>query len=103
MLDRIARWRSSGRGLRRRLEALPVDAGAPPMPEHEGDVERGRLIEEIHALAPGAHGALLMRFSAPALALFRDHLLCAHLPRGPESRWERPGDTPAVVVYEPTD
>lgn len=64
-------------------------------------VEQRRLIEQIRDLAPTLREQQLARFNEEALQLYRDHLLFARAPRGPQARWERPGDTPAMLVREP--
>jgi len=62
---------------------------------------RSRLIGEILEMAPNAGDAVLARFGESALALYRDHLLATAGPRGANARWTRPGDTPAILAYEP--
>lgn len=61
---------------------------------------RDRLVEEIVRVNRSATRAFLDRFSDSALRNYLDHLTFAHVPRGGEARWVRPGDTRAICCAD---
>lgn len=60
-----------------------------------------QLVERIMDLNPSATESYLGTFSDRALTSYLAHLETVGQPRG--GRWERPGDTPAIVVRETAD
>jgi hypothetical protein len=45
-----------------------------------------------------ATASFLQRFTDRALGTYLDHLVAAERPRGRHARWERPGDSPAIMA-----
>lgn len=64
----------------------------------QSHLDRVRLIQEIIRLNPTASESYLGEFQNEALARYLAHLETIGSPRG--ARWERPGDSPAIVVRE---
>ena len=58
---------------------------------------KDRLIELIRETNSSPSREWLMAFRTDQLQSYLDHLDMTHEPRGRQSRWARPGDTPAVV------
>lgn len=63
------------------------------------DLTREQVIEQIRSLNPSATIAFLELFEALALRTYLEHLLAAQEPRGRQARWERPGDSPAIMGW----
>jgi hypothetical protein len=61
---------------------------------------KDQLVERIIALNPSARTDWLLRFDAPALARYLEHLNFAQTPRG-TAAWERDGETPPIVTRKP--
>jgi hypothetical protein len=64
---------------------------------------REQVVNRIIHINPTATEAFLSRFSEDSLGRYLDHLIVATGPRGPQSRWLRPGDSPAIVARESDD
>ncbi|HVZ93418.1 MAG TPA: hypothetical protein VG797_02805 [Phycisphaerales bacterium] len=62
-----------------------------------------QLVNQIRTLNPSATSEYLARFDGPALAVYLRHLLSCLEPRGRAARWQRPGDTPAIIRAIPRD
>lgn len=63
-----------------------------------------QLMVQIQAFNPTATAAYLARFTIVALERYLAHLSAASEPRGRTARWQRPGDTPAIIGFrEPLD
>ncbi|MGP1310948.1 MAG: hypothetical protein ACTS27_12195, partial [Phycisphaerales bacterium] len=75
---------------------LELHADAPDEPVAI-DPAVAALVDEIRAYNPSAGHAFLASFEKPELETYLAHLASSREPRGPRSRWERPGDTPAMV------
>jgi hypothetical protein len=60
-------------------------------------LDKNHLIDLILKSNPGCSRDWLDQFSADQLRSYLDHLEITMEPRGRNSRWARPGDTPAVV------
>ena len=58
-----------------------------------------QLVARIQEFNPTASVGYLGRFSPAALERYLAHLCSASEPRGRAARWERPGDTPAIVCF----
>lgn len=77
------------------FEAPP---GPEPVPLETPTLSRPQLLERIIGLNATATEEYLGTFSDRALAQYLAHLESAGSPRG--ARWERPGDSPAILVRE---
>lgn len=62
---------------------------------------RAQLMDKILSMNPSATESFLARFSDRALGTYLDHLVAANRPRGRHARWERPGDSPAIMASRP--
>lgn len=61
---------------------------------------REQVVDRIITINPTATAEFLARFSERSLRAYLAHLQSATQPRGPGARWERPGDSPAIVARE---
>jgi hypothetical protein len=75
----------------------PTSAGSP------ADPARGALVEQILALNPTADVRFLSQFGARSLETYLAHLEAARVPRGPDARWVRRPESPAIVWREAQD
>lgn len=73
----------------------PVREETPPS---EGALRRWQVMERIMELNATAREDYLEDFSDQSLAQYLAHLESVGSPRG--ARWERPGDSPAIMVRE---
>lgn len=64
---------------------------------------REQVVDRIIKINPTATEAFLSRFSDDSLGEYLDHLVMASGPRGPESRWLRRADSPAILARESED
>lgn len=88
------------------MVALQPDAFLPCLDAAQPEgapLSREQIVCRLLDLAPGLSAERLVGFEAPALRLYMDHLSAARAPRGRESRWTRPGDTPAILKRDPRD
>lgn len=60
-------------------------------------LDKNHLIDLILKANPGSSRDWLDQFRTDQLRSYLDHLEITMEPRGRNSRWARPGDTPAVV------
>jgi hypothetical protein len=60
-------------------------------------LDKNHLIDLILKFNPSSSRDWLDQFRAEQLRSYLDHLEFTMEPRGRNSRWARPGDTPAVV------
>ena len=60
-------------------------------------LDKNQIIERIMKSNPGSSREFLEQFETGQLRSYLDHLEMTLEPRGRNSRWARPGDTPAVV------
>ena len=60
-----------------------------------------QLIHSIQEINNSAQGDWLAMFEISALNRYLDHLQITLEPRGPTSRWIRPGDAPVIVTRRP--
>jgi hypothetical protein len=67
------------------------------------DPAKAAAVERILALNPRADTGFLSQFGAKPLETYLAHLEAAQIPRGPQARWVRPGDSPAIVWREAQD
>jgi hypothetical protein len=81
--------------------------GAEPEAQAKTSAEprltRQQTVERILQINPTATSTFLERFDDRPLRHYLDHLVSASSPRGAESRWMRPGDSPAIVTRESAD
>ena len=61
-------------------------------------LKRSQIIRHIQAINPTAKADWLSRFDDTALRYYLDHLQKILEPRGSQSFWVRPGETPPVVT-----
>jgi hypothetical protein len=85
-------------------------AGAPERPCEPPEcsslpsrLTREQVVDRIIHINPSATAKFLDRFKEDSLETYLQHLLAATGPRGPQSRWVRPGDTPAILARESED
>ena len=57
---------------------------------------REQVVDRIITINPTATAEFLDHFKEDSLSKYLDHLISAAGPRGPQSRWVRPGDSPAI-------
>ena len=67
------------------------------------DPAKAAAVERILALNPTADTAFLAQFGARSLETYLAHLESAQVPRGPQARWVRPNDSPAIMWREAQD
>jgi len=75
-------------------------------PSRPGDSERlshPQILERILAINPVANMRYLSTFRPDMLVDYLDHLIATAQPRGPAARWQRRGDTPAILMREPEE
>jgi hypothetical protein len=57
---------------------------------------REQVVDRIITINPTATAEFLDHFNEDSLGKYLDHLISASGPRGRQSRWLRPGDSPAI-------
>ncbi len=57
-----------------------------------------QVVDQIITINRSATVDYLRQFKRESLDKYLDHLLESQKPRGRESRWDRPGDAPAIMV-----
>ncbi len=57
-----------------------------------------QVVDQIISINRSATVEYLSQFKRESLDKYLDHLLSSQQPRGRESRWDRPGDAPAIMV-----
>lgn len=75
-------------------------------PSRAGDETRlshPQILERILAINPAADVGYLSGFRPGMLVDYLDHLIATSQPRGREARWQRRGDTPAILMREPEE
>lgn len=73
-------------------------SGGESRPGGSSRLSRSQIMDRILSMNPSATQAFLGRFSDSALGVYLDHLVSAGRPRGRDARWERPGDSPAIMA-----
>jgi hypothetical protein len=76
----------------------PLESSSQP-----SRLTREQVVDRIIMINPTATAQFLDRFRDESLEKYLDHLVVASGPRGRNSRWLRPGDSPAIVGREPRD
>jgi len=78
-------------------------AGAPgrtsEQPESSSSssrLTREQVVDRIITINPTATAEFLDHFNHESLGKYLDHLIAASGPRGRQSAWARPGDSPAI-------
>lgn len=61
-------------------------------------MSRSQILDRILSMNPSATQAFLDRFTDRALGTYLEHLVASERPRGRFARWERPGDSPAIMA-----
>lgn len=62
------------------------------------ELSREQVVDQIISINRSATMDYLNQFKRDSLNKYLDHLLETQKPRGRESRWDRPGDAPAIMV-----
>lgn len=62
------------------------------------DLSDEQVVDQIISINRSATAEYLKQFKRESLDKYLDHLLETQKPRGRESRWDRPGDAPAIMV-----
>ena len=57
-----------------------------------------QVVDQIISINRSATADYLKQFTRESLDTSLEHLLETQKPRGRESRWDRPGDAPAIMV-----
>ncbi len=60
-------------------------------------LSREQTVEQIISINRSATAQYLDQFEQRSLDTYLDHLLNSQQPRGRHARWDRPGDTPAMM------
>lgn len=82
-------------------DLAPRDQGGSAGHSHPAlplEQDRERVIARLVELNPTATAAFLGQFTTEQLGLYLAHLLSSQAPRGRDAVWQRPGDSPAVLV-----
>lgn len=66
-------------------------------------LSRSQLMERIGELNPTATSAFLARFNDSALGLYLEHLHAKLVDNDAKRPWRRPGDTPAILHFDPSE
>jgi hypothetical protein len=80
---------------RRVAERLPAEA-LPKAPRLF--LSREQVVDQILTINRSATADYLSQFGEPQLNNYLDHLINTQGPRGRDSRWDRPGDAPAIMT-----
>lgn len=75
---------------------LPGASNHPPLLPSD----RERVIARIIEINVSASASFLGQFTTEQLALYLEHLVSSQGPRGRDAVWQRPGDSPAVLVAQ---
>lgn len=59
---------------------------------------REQVVDQILTINRSATADYLAQFAEPQLNTYLDHLINTQAPRGRGSRWDRPGDAPAIMT-----
>ncbi len=70
-------------------------ADLPAAPRVE--LSREQVVEQIISINRSATAEYLAQFEQKSLNTYLDHLIASQQPRGRHARWDRPGDTPAMM------
>ncbi len=87
-------------------ESAIATAPPPAKPQVNSSVggssrlDRARVLDLILSANRTVAREYLDQFEDHALRLYLDHLESANRPRGRESSWPRPGDTPGIIARE---
>ena len=81
----------------------PLFDMTPSRPGDRDRLSQPQLLERILAINPVANMRYLSGFRPDMLVDYLDHLIATAQPRGPDARWERRGDTPAILMREPEE
>ena len=65
---------------------------APPV-----RLSREQVVDQIISINRSATAEYLQQFEQRSLDTYLDHLISSQQPRGQHARWDRPGDTPAMM------
>jgi len=65
-------------------------------------LSRSQLMERIGELNPTATAGFLSGFADSALALYLEHLHAKLVETDPRRPWRRPGDTAAILHFDPS-
>lgn len=86
-----------------RPEEDPLFDLTPSRPGDDSRLSHPQILERILAINPAANMRYLSTFRPDMLVDYLDHLIATSQPRGREARWQRRGDTPAILMREPEE
>lgn len=86
-----------------RPEEDPLFDLTPSRPGDGTRLSHPQILERILAINPAANVRYLSAFRPDMLVDYLDHLIATSQPRGREARWQRRGDTPAILMREPEE
>ena len=66
-------------------------------PAPRAPLSRQQVVDQIISINRSATVQYLDQFEQKSLDTYLDHLLSSQQPRGRNSRWDRPGDAPAIM------
>lgn len=75
----------------------------PSRPGYDTRLSHPQILERILAINPVANVRYLSTFRPDMLVDYLDHLIATSQPRGRDARWQRRGDTPAILMREPEE
>jgi len=76
----------------------PRPTPAPAAPVTTGAMSRDQVLDEIISINPSATAEFLAQFADELLKKYLDHLLYTQAPRAGSGAWDRPDDSPAIMV-----
>ncbi len=68
----------------------------------QASFSREQVVGQILSINRSATAEYLGQFEQHSLDTYLRHLISSQQPRGRESRWDRPGDAPAIMVRRRT-
>ncbi|MFK7883132.1 MAG: hypothetical protein AB8F26_02975 [Phycisphaerales bacterium] len=80
--------------LPRPARTAPIKVAAAPKLR----LNREQVVDQILTINRSATADYLNQFAEPQLNNYLDHLINTQAPRGRDSRWDRPGDAPAIMT-----
>lgn len=83
--------------------ALGRTSEQPESSSTSSRLTREQVVDRIITINPTASTTFLAKFNEESLGRYLDHLVASSGPRGRNSRWMRPGDSPAIMTREPRD
>ncbi len=79
------------------INTKSADKNADLLPAPPIKLSRTQVVDQIISINTSATADYLEQFEQKSLDTYLDHLISAQQPRGRHARWDRPGDTPAMM------